>query len=378
VPYRLKFSPDGQRLIAVSKSGQETIFDSRTGKPLRPISRGEQDGEAEKPEQAKATKAEIVSINAVGPHDDRQSDADIVRYKEHFYIAYAKEMREGKSAFHILRSVDGRDWKSAATLNSETEERRPDVTHSTQYSGRPVWFSTMPSGRLCVTGRASDKTVVWSTGDGVDWQEDVNIKLSRSYSRIHWHDDRAYCVSDESASCGEKFEFFRIESAVAGAPPETVYKLSHNSHTLTGPRASQLAFADAQAFCLLSFKTYDFDKVRRWLVPSDSYAAGRFGVSKAPYKEWTWTPTNVKFGHPNLLILKDKRMISTVFIDGDDSHNALCQLDPTTGKLSELMRWPTGAKRQPIGMTEHDGHIWACFYDRPQDRESSEPDSKTG
>ena len=45
VPYRLNFSPDGQRLIAVSKSGQETIFDSRTGKPLRPTSPGEQDGD---------------------------------------------------------------------------------------------------------------------------------------------------------------------------------------------------------------------------------------------------------------------------------------------------------------------------------------------
>ena len=44
VPYRLNFSPDGQRLIAVSRSGEETILDSQTGKPLRPTLRGEQDG----------------------------------------------------------------------------------------------------------------------------------------------------------------------------------------------------------------------------------------------------------------------------------------------------------------------------------------------
>lgn len=49
------------------QSGQVTIFDSRTGKPLRPVSRGEQNGEAGKPEQAKATKAEFISINDVGP-----------------------------------------------------------------------------------------------------------------------------------------------------------------------------------------------------------------------------------------------------------------------------------------------------------------------
>ena len=57
VPYRLNFSPDGQRLIGVSKSGQETIFDSRTGKPLRPISRGEQDGD-DHPATAPESKSE--------------------------------------------------------------------------------------------------------------------------------------------------------------------------------------------------------------------------------------------------------------------------------------------------------------------------------
>ncbi len=57
VPYRLNFSPDGQRLIAVSKSGEETIFDSQTGKPLRPTSRGEQDG-ADHPATAPESKSE--------------------------------------------------------------------------------------------------------------------------------------------------------------------------------------------------------------------------------------------------------------------------------------------------------------------------------
>jgi WD40 repeat protein len=57
VPYRLNFSPDGKRLIAVSKSGQETIIDSQTGKPLRPTSRGEQDG-ADQPATAPESKSE--------------------------------------------------------------------------------------------------------------------------------------------------------------------------------------------------------------------------------------------------------------------------------------------------------------------------------
>jgi WD40 repeat protein len=59
VPYRLNFSPDGRRLIAVSKSGQETIIDSRTGKPLRPTSRGEQDG-ADQPATAPESKSKGV------------------------------------------------------------------------------------------------------------------------------------------------------------------------------------------------------------------------------------------------------------------------------------------------------------------------------
>ena len=325
--------------------------------------------EDEKTPQANATNAEIISISTVGPRAELQTDTDIVRYKGHFYIAFAKPTRERQNAIHILQSVDGRDWKLATTLRSEIEERRPDVTHSTHYSGRPVWFSTMPSGRLCVTGRASEKTIVWSTDDGADWREELDIKLSRSYSRIHWQNDRAYCVSDESSSCGEKFEFFRLESAGEGSAPKTVYELSHNSHTLTGPRESQLVVTKDRAFCMLSFKTYNFDKVRRWLIPSGKYATGRIGVSKAPYTEWTWTPTNLKFGHPNLLVLKDASIVSSVFIDGDEAHSALCQIDPSTGKLTELLRFPTGGIRQPVGMAEHDGHIWASFYDGPREGE---------
>jgi hypothetical protein len=208
--------------------------------------------QAEKPPQA---KAEIVSISKVGLPEEYRSDADIVRYKDHFYIAFAKPIQENENGFQILQSVDGRNWKSVATLRSEIKERRPDITYSTHYSGRPVWFSTMPSGRLCVTGRASEKTIVWSTDDGKDWREELDIKLSRSYSRVHWRNERAYCVSNESSSCGEKFEFFRLESADVDSAPKTVYKLSHNSHTLTGPRESQLVLAQDRAVCLLSFET---------------------------------------------------------------------------------------------------------------------------
>ena len=326
--------------------------------------------DAEQTSPGDAAKAEIVSINTVGPRAERQSDADIVHYKGHFYVAYAKKRKAGESAIHVLQSIDGRDWKLAATLRSAMEELRPDITHAAHYAGRPVWFSRMPSGRLCVTARASRRTVVWSTDDGADWREELDLKLSRSYSRVHWRNDRAYCVSDESSSCGEKFEFFRLESAEVDSAPKTVYKLSHNSHTLTGPRESQLVLSDDRAVCLLSFETYNFDKARRWLVPSGEYATGKIGVSTAPYTEWTWTPSNLEFGHPNLLVLKDKRTLATVFIDGDDPHSALCQVDALTGKLSELLRLPTAATRQPIGMTEHDGNIWTCFYDGPQDRKN--------
>lgn len=345
-----------------TKSKPQTLPSTLTKKERR-------SNEDEKTPQANATNAEIVSISTVGPRAEFQTDTDIVRYKGHFYIVFAKPTGERQNAIHILQSVDGRDWKLATKLRSEIEERRPDVTHSTHYSGRPVWFSTMPSGRLCVTGRASEKTIVWSTDNGADWREELDIKLSRSYSRVHWQDDRAYCVSDETSSCGEKFELFRLESAGEGSAPKTVYELSHNSHTLTGPRESQLAFAADQAFCMLSFKTYNFHKVRRWLIPSGKYATGRIGVSKAPYTEWAWTPTNLNFGHPNLLVLNDASIVSSVFVDGDEAHSALCQIDPSTGQLTELLRFPTGGIRQPVGMAEHDGHIWASFYDRPREEE---------
>lgn len=308
-----------------------------------------------------AVKAEIVSVRTVGQRVEYQSDVDIVRYRDHFYMAFIKPVGGGENAIHILQSVDGRDWEAAATLRSEFEERSLEIRGS-QYYGRPVWFSIMPSGRLCVAGR-SNKAVLWSTDDGSSWSEEVDIDLNSSYSRIAWQKDRAYSASDESSSCGEQFEYFGIESADNASSPEMTYRRSHDTHkTRTGPRESQLAFGDDRAYCLLSFETYDFDPQRRWLVPSNSYGTGQLGVAEAPYEEWTWVPTNLKFGRPNLMVLSDKRIIANVFIEGDEPCNVLCQVDATNGELIELLRLPTGATRQHVGMTEHDGHVWVSFY----------------
>ena len=326
--------------------------------------------EAEEPPKANATKAEIVSISTVGPPENTNRMQTSFATTTTFTSRSPNRSRKMRTRFTFYNPsmvAIGNQWRHFVP---RSKSDAPTSRHSPHYSGRPVWFSIMPSGRLCVTGRASKKAILWSTDDGNNWREELDIDLSRSYSRIFWQNNRAYCASDESSSCGERFEFFRVESADKGSAPETTYKLAHDSHTLTGPRESQLAFTKDRAFCLLSFETYNFDKVRRWLIPSSSYATGRFGVSEPPYKKWTWTPTNLQFGHPNLLVLKDKRIISTVFIDGDEAHSALCQVDASTGKLTELLRLPTGATAQPVGMTEHDGHIWACFYDGPQNRKN--------
>ena len=38
-----------------------------------------------------------------------------------------------------------------------------------------------------------------------------------------------------------------------------------------------------------------------------------------------------------------------------------------TDRTSAIADWCHG---QPIGMTEHDGHIWTCFYDGPDDKKN--------
>ena len=60
--------------------------------------------DAKKRSEGDASKAEIVSINTVGPRAKRQSDADIVHYKGHFYVAYAKNTQ----AHECDRSYDQR------------------------------------------------------------------------------------------------------------------------------------------------------------------------------------------------------------------------------------------------------------------------------
>ncbi len=154
---------------------------------------------------------------------------------------------------------------------------------------------------------ASKQTLLWSTEDGKNWREELDFDLSRSYSRILWQNDRAYCASDESSSCGEGMSSFVLNPLpkVQNQKRLTSYLTTHTRFQGLENRSSHLP-KTGPSVCSVSRNT-TLTKCRRWLVPSRSYATGRLGVSEAPYKEWKWTPTKLQFGAPNLLILKDQR-----------------------------------------------------------------------
>jgi RNA polymerase sigma factor (sigma-70 family) len=170
-----------------------------------------------------------------------------------------------------------------------------------------------------------------------------------------------------------------LSAAISSTQPTTIQTILDSARTEFDDRVPglvQLAAqeppkANATKAEIVSISTVmPNDEFRPLILPTRTYATGQFGVSEPPCKKWTWRLTNLQFGHPNLILLNDERIISTVFIDGDEPHSALCQVDALTGKLTELLRLPTGDTAQPIGMTEHDGHIWVSFHDGPQDSEN--------
>jgi hypothetical protein len=93
------------------------------------------------------------------------------------------------------------------------------------------------------------------------------------------------------------------------------------------PNETSIEFKGDTAFCLL----------RR----DGEIKTGLLGTALPPYTNWEWKDLGVRIGGPDMILLHDGRFVAAVRLyETDNWHPArtsLCQINPVTGKLSELL-----------------------------------------
>ncbi len=291
-----------------------------------------------------ATKPILVESRRIWDKAKHNAFTDLLRHKNRWYCVF----REGTAhvspdgALRVIVSDDGETWESLALITSA------------EYDLRDAKLTTTPDGRLMLNGAGmiADADVryysmVWfSSDDGRTWTKGRQIGDPGFWLwRTQWHDDMAYSMgySTDRERTQRKLRLYRSKD---GGKFETLVE------QLSAPAGcgedTILFMKDQSALCLLRHETGD--------------RMAQLGTASQPYTNWKWRDLNLRIGGPNMIQLPDGRILAATRLYRGGARTSLSWLDPDNGKLTEVLKLPSGGDTSYAGLVLHEGLLWVSYY----------------
>ena len=288
-------------------------------------------------------RAKVIEARKIWDRAPHNAFTDLTRWRNQWYCAF----REGKGhagdigKLRILVSADGSEWKSSGLLAME------------DYDLRDAALAVTPDDRLMVLGGAQQNLASGrNTGTFVSFGDEPGQYSSpqlvaspgRWLWRVTWHREKAYGVSYPTPD-GKPFS--RLHATEDGIHYETIQA------ELVGegrPSEARIRFTgDGTAYCL--HRRDGGNKHAYW------------GVSKPPYKNWTWSSTGMYFGGPNFIQLPSGHWVGGGRRHTENgSRTAITYIDPVSGVMTPLVDLPSGGDTSYPGMVWHNGQLWMSYY----------------
>jgi hypothetical protein len=301
---------------------------------------------------------DVVKIWDAGKHN---AFTDLIRFKDHWYCTFREADAHvgGDGKLRVLVSADGAKWESAALL----EEKGIDL--------RDPKFSVTPDGRLMIVAGGSvyegkkllgrQPRVAFSK-DGKEWTDTKRVLAEGDWLwRVTWHGGKCYGVAYDASKRDTKdakdaATTGKVEPGAAewklklfvssdGEKYDLITHLDVPGH----PNETTLRFTSTGELVALARREGGNQK-------------GWVGVSKAPYKEWTWKELPERLGGPNFVFESDRPTIAATRLYDGKVRTSLCLLDAAGGKLDEALKLPSGGDTSYAGLVWHDGVLWVSYY----------------
>ncbi|MEK7409670.1 MAG: exo-alpha-sialidase [Acidobacteriota bacterium] len=286
-----------------------------------------------------ADRTELIEVRKIWDQAPHNAFTDLIRYRRRWYCAFREAAAHVSpdGALRILTSGDGRRWASSALVSVPGRDLRDPK------------LAVTPDGRLMLTtysvlrgsAEVPAESLVWFSPDGGRWDGPARIGDPNFWLwRVTWHKGVAYSIG-----YGEKIT--RLYSSRDGVKFDTlVPKLFDAGY----PNETAIRFLDdGTALCLLRRDGKDVN-------------SALLGTARPPYRDWSWKDLGVRAGGPNMIRLKDGRIVAAVRLYDGKVRTALCWLSPAAGKLQEFLTLPSGGDTSYAGLVWHDGLLWVSYY----------------
>ena len=286
----------------------------------------------------------VVSVERIWDRAEHNAFTDLVHFDGALYCAF----REGSGhipgrngLIRVLRSTDGMNWQSVALL----EERHVDLRdpklsitsdgrlmlncgasyyHGSQRKGIESRVAFYDPKANCF-GRPQKAVLPESILTGFDW-----------LWRVTWHDGWAWgCVQQVPGDSERALHLVRSRD---GIRYEHVTQLE-----VDHPTETTLRFLDDGTLLAMIRRTGDSP-------------LGWIGKASPPYTRWSFTPSNKRFGGPNLVRLPHGAWLAGSRESGKSSTTALWWLDLDSGRFRDLVSLPSGGDTSYPGFVVDEEH----------------------
>jgi hypothetical protein len=303
-------------------------------------------------------KADLVTSKVIWDQPPRESGTDLARFQDQWFVTYvdSAEQNSTNGAVRVITSEDGVEWTSVALLTSPTPKRglyRPGLSGSPDGQLMVTALGVVPNPNAAVPVPkygGTINTMAWLSGNGREWSNTERIGVNDyPFGRVARNNEVAFSYGN-GCICGSA-QTIRVFSSTNGRQFQSRYE-----ETFSGffPGEGALFFADDLGYCLMSRNNGSLGDA--------GLQKGFVGKSKPPYTDWKWQEIDARINHPNPLRLDDGRIVVAAGIVDKKTRTSLCEFDPATGNLTELLEFPTSGRLTRVGLALHKGEVWASYH----------------
>ena len=285
---------------------------------------------------------EIVEVFKIWDEAPHNAFTDLIRFQGKWYCTFreADSHAGGKDGkIRVIVNEDDNEWNSSALLKEDCVDLRdPKLSITPDDRLMLVMGGSVYEGKKFI----SRQPRVAFSRDGCKWTAPQKILSEGDWLwRITWHKAKAYGVSYKAEAGNEwSLTLFTSED---GLKYDEVCKLDVPGN------ANETTLRFSSEGKMIALVRREGGSKKAWI-----------GVSKAPYKKWTWKETGYQIGGPNFIILPDGRTYA-------GGRNYIDKVSTMIGFLTSdgyepTLTLPSGGDTSYPGMVWHDNLLWISYY----------------